>query len=592
MDPAEVAERAELQDLRDRAELKSLLAAKRSAPNQSGPTPIGPSVGESAMRGAAKGATLGFADKMYGALSAVVNPANVAPEKGFFEGLGERYDAGQAYAHGKDAAAKEANPWTYGGAELLGNIGTGSAAGIVGKAMKGAEYFDGAGKALSKVAAVMNAPKGTSTAGVLGRQIGLGGVTGAGDSTAHPFQSPDELARFGMDVGGGMATGGILAGGSKLLGSVLGKLAPEELKKFARERLVKAATGQNQRAIRKMGATGAADASGNALDAAGRIIGETDEAGAPIVGWFSNAEDILPKARAKQAYYGKEVGNVAGAIDEAIPNSVDAKKISQQMLDYAASLPENENTKPVIERILKDAERMEGKGQISFAEAQKQKGSYKFDPIDTATHTFGKEGSNKLNSIFREEMNQTANQVGGMADEGSDLKRLASQYLDLKTKYQAYRNIGDAGEKRVAANVSNRFASPSDYLSTMAAAMGSMAHGGGAAKTALVAAGAGVANKIARTRGSAFAGNAANAMASGLEHVPESVGTAAGAATQFLNSGMGAQAATNVAMDEFNTPDASSEKMRRDRLRQVMMKRLGQIREQGAFQRHHQQVQP
>ncbi len=534
------------------------------AMDESPPAPVGPSMAESAVRGGAKGITFGFADEAAAAIkaAAAVTAAQLGARGDI--SFSDAYDTNLNAFRKRDAEAQKENPWTFGGAELAGGI------------------ISPAAKALAPL-------EGASAVNVIGRGAAAGALTGAGESTAKPFQSPDEAEKFAGDVGIGGALGGALSGATKLAGSAWDKFAPDSLKQFARERLVKAATGQNQKAIRNMAATGAADESGSALDAAGRIIGQADEAGPPIVGWLSKAEEILPRAQEKRDFFGKKIGDVATGIDEAMPNAVDSKRISQRVLDYASSIPETEQTKPVIDKLLREAQRLEGRGSMSFADAQDLKGTFKFKPMDSSTHTYGQEGSNELNSIFRTEMDNTANHISQVAPDDSELKALAAQYRDLKAKYQAYRNISEAGEKRAAANVSNRMVSPSDYGSMGLAVMGSLAHGAGAAQTALLAAGAGAANKFARQRGSAFAGTAANRLAGAMEAAPESVGTAAGAVGQYLNSGMGGTAAMHQVVDK--TPEQLVDE-RRQRLRQIMQKRLLDLHDQGFGSLPQQQMTP
>lgn len=511
-----------------------------------------PSEAEAAMRGAAHGITFGFADEASAGVNALRDYLSAkAGLRGDID-LGTAYQTNLGAIRSRDQKAQEANPWAYGGGELAGTVMS-----PVGKALAG----------------------GKTIGGVMLRGAAGGALSGAGESTANTFESPEELEHLAEDTLKGAGLGASMAGATTVAGKVLSKLAPEELKKFARERIVKAATGQNLRAIKQMQKTGAADASGSALDAAGRILAEADEAGAPAVGWFSKAEEILPRAKEKQEFFGKRIGDVASAIDEAMPGAVDAKKISGKILDYAASIPETEQTKPIIERLLREANRLEGRGNISFSEAQDLKNTFKFKPMDSSTHTFGQDASNRLNSIFKDEMNQTADQIASVAAPDSPLEKLASQYRDSKTRYQAYKNAADAAEKRAASNVSNRFPSPSDYYTSGTALLGSLVHGGSLGKATAIATATGIGNKLARERGSAFAGHAAGALGNLMERVPESVGTVAGAAQQALSNGTIGRGATQLFLDsEEGMPE-----LRQRRLDEMMRKRQRDLAAQGYF---------
>ncbi len=111
---------------------------------------------------------------------------------------------------------------------------------------------------------------------------------------------------------------------------------------------------------------------------------------------------------------------------------------------------------------------------------------------------------------------RTAAQLGG---EGKDL---IDQYGKLKGQYRTFKLTGEAASDRALKNLSNRFASPSDYgVGATGALLSGMSHGGpslGAAATGIAAAGL---NKLARERGSSFASYSLTKAANALENAPE-----------------------------------------------------------------------
>jgi hypothetical protein len=119
-----------------------------------------PSKKESAIRGAAQGATMGYADEAAGAIKALRAPFSDKT-------LEELYQEGRDESRAKYKAAEEANPSTY----LAGEIGGGLATSVMpaGMALRGAKALTTAGK-------LKNIGKG------MGVGAGIGGVSGAGYS--------------------------------------------------------------------------------------------------------------------------------------------------------------------------------------------------------------------------------------------------------------------------------------------------------------------------------------------------------------------------------------------------------------------------
>lgn len=170
---------------------------------------------ESALRGAAQGATFGFADELQGGALGALEAFKSGGAKSFREAYEQQRDAARA----KFTAAQQENPLAYLGGQVAGGI-AGSAltpgAGVVGIASRAASAIGGTGK-------IANIGRGIVQAGGAGAISG--GVTAAGESEAKT------LGGIASDVAGGAgagaAFGGVLGGGARLLPGVRGSISNE-----------------------------------------------------------------------------------------------------------------------------------------------------------------------------------------------------------------------------------------------------------------------------------------------------------------------------------------------------------------------------
>lgn len=170
---------------------------------------------ESALRGAAQGATFGFADELQGGALGALEAFKSGGATSFREAYEQQRDAARA----KFTAAAQENPLAYLGGQVAGGI-AGSAltpgAGVVGIAGKAASAIGGTGKA---------AALGRGIVQMGGAGAISGGVTAAGESEAK------SLGGIASDVtggaGAGAAFGGVLGGGARLLPGVRGSISNE-----------------------------------------------------------------------------------------------------------------------------------------------------------------------------------------------------------------------------------------------------------------------------------------------------------------------------------------------------------------------------
>jgi hypothetical protein len=336
---------------------------------------------------------------------------------------------------------------------------------------------------------------------------GAGGLIGAGTSNADLTKG--EVENLAKDVGQGAVTGAAVQGVLSGAGAV-GQGIADRFKNLPEQRAVKAVTGQNISALRQISDTtfkGAGDigAANDRIVKVGRDI--LDEPG--VLGPLSKVEDIAPKLGQAREKYGQLIGEVGKQIDEIAPGAVDAKNIAGKIVDYAESIPETMQGQKLRDKLVEEAANFEKIGNLSFADAQKFKNQFKYKAVDADALISNQDATNKVRNIIASEMDQTAK---NLSQNGPDeVKSLLDNYGLYKSKYGSFKAASDAATDRVQKNLTNRFVSPSDY--GMGAAIGtaqSLAHGSVSPTTIAIGAGAAMANKFARERGSALAAKTAD----------------------------------------------------------------------------------
>lgn len=189
---------------------------------------------ESLGRGAAQGATFGFGDELAGAGSSAVQTLleslNLRPEDNL--SFTEKYAKERDITRANNKAAEEANPWTYGGGNVLGAIGTGllaGGAGIGGKVL-GALGTEGTAAGLADAAtgatvkqliaagasqAEINAAKKAALLGLTKIGAAEGALMGYGTSEGKDLKEQAEDTLTGAAMGAAAPT--VLKAGGKLL---------------------------------------------------------------------------------------------------------------------------------------------------------------------------------------------------------------------------------------------------------------------------------------------------------------------------------------------------------------------------------------
>lgn len=452
------------------------------------------SKGEAAKQGALQTGSFGYSDEIAAAGGALKDKLSSN------EPIKDIYGRRVAQERAEVDRAREVEPEAY----LAGSVGTAVPMAFV----------PGIGVA-----------RGATLAGGVGRAALSGGLMGSGESTANPLS---DTAQFAKDTAGGAAVGGatqgVLSGagaGLQAGGSALKGWISKGLSNLAEDRAVKAATGQNISALRKM--AGTTLQSGGDIEkaqAAIRRVGR-DMLDEGSVGMLDTVEDLAPKLAGSRKAYGEQIGKIGEEIDKAVPNAVDSKKIAQEILDYAQDIPKTEAGKKLQDRLMAEAANFEEMGRMSFTDAQKFKNQFKYRAVDADALISNQDATNKIRSIISKNMDETAESI---AKKGGAEADLISSYGEVKSKYGSFKSAADAATDRVQKDLSIRFVSPSDTaigLGTGVAGYASQNNKGGpegAAKSIAYGALAAMVNKQARTRGSAFVSSISNSIAKALEN--------------------------------------------------------------------------
>lgn len=473
-----------------------------------------PSIGSAVGTGINEGLTFGFFDEAIGAVRAASDKIGGSKEP-FAQLYSKHRDELRAFSK----EARGAHPVAFAAGELGGAAATMAVPGV---------------RALAPSAgmSVANVAKGA----------GIGAIGGAGASEANPLNSPVEAKKFAGDVALGGAIGGVAQGVFDSAAKGLSRLAPSNLTSIAEQRAVKAGTGQQVKVIKDLQQT-------KQLQKVGADLLATDEAGKPVVGMFSRAEDVAVAAKEKQKFFGKKIEEVSRQIDELIPDAVDGKEISQRILDYAAKIPDGPQDAPLIKKLLEQAEYFEKIGNLSFEKAQQLKNRYKFKVTDPTTQHLGQDATNAVRNAIGDSMDNAARVTGQIVEESVPAaKDLLSKYEMFKSKYGSFATIAKAGEKRTAGNLSNRFISPSDYFSGGLGGIGAFLSTGEPFSAAAIAAGGALINKISRERGNAFMATSLKNLAVTMEKTPQALKEFSGPLGEAIKGGPGALVITHMAL--------------------------------------------
>lgn len=378
---------------------------------------------ESGLRGAAQGASLGFADELTGGLEAAKDWITNDPS-GFMENYKKHRDESRV----NYKAAEAANPKTYLGGQLGGSVPT--------------LFVPGLGAAEA----------GTGLASIIGRGALQGGAMGLGASEG---ENASDLARdtaIGATVGG--ATGAV---GEEVLGPVIsgvGNLAESFGNKLGNtaERLAARGIGAERNTIKKLGDEKVREAGRFALDNG-------------VVTAGASTEDMIARNEAIRKEAGTQMENVYNKIDESGAlnfNPLDAAvKVEDKVGDFWRS-PINRGETKQLENTLESI-LVRGRGadkNISLSEAQTLKqelgkvANWQNKLTITDKEKMARDAYGVVSDSIDEAVNKGADQVG--------VSGLKDALSEAKNYYSKTKTSGELLENKLAREHGNRLLSLSD----------------------------------------------------------------------------------------------------------------------------------
>jgi hypothetical protein len=338
------------------------------------------------------------------------------------------------------------------------------------------------------------------------------GVAGAAGRIAADagMAAADDLARG--DLQDAPKDAGLVGGIQAAIESV------PMIKRTGLNRALKAAFGQQKKAFVETAKTA------GKLEATGEALLKADEAGPAVVRFGSTAEDIAPRAEAKRQFFGKKIEDVGKKIDEILPATVSGQAIAAKIQQQLDGIAVNKETETIRQRLQEHIDEFSQMGDISFADAQKHKDSFRFKKGEPTAHVLPQDVRNGVKMAIGDTMEETVANVAA----ANGMPELAEQYAKYKKAYGIYKPVAKFSQDRALGDMANRILSPSDmYVAgtlSGGAFLGSMLSGGdiqssGGASTTAALVGGAVSN-IARRRGSAAAAVTAKFVGDLLEMQP------------------------------------------------------------------------
>lgn len=493
--------------------------------------------GESVLRGAAQGASLGWADEMTAAAGAVKDVISAK--------LGLRGDIGLKDAYGtyinkiraKDDAAHKDNPKLYTAGNVAGAVGSAIATGGAATGVKGAAM--------------------------------LGGVAAGGASEANPYESPEGLKEYTKDFAKGALLGAVVQKGASLLGGAAKALKPSELTKTANIKTLKAA-GYMGPELRKMTEAQKQEIGqilydkgivkfGDSLDdIAAKAGAGKEEAGQAIGSALEGVDGLVAKAKSL-IDAGKLGGNLPPQAKEALKAQVDkqfqfnmqriGQRIRNELIEPNADNPLLKGERAKLAEIADDF--LAGKS-LSMRQGNVIKGTQgkvtNFNS-ETVPQAFKQEVYDIIKTEIDDIVAKTGNLEGAIAKgEGNILgsaditarnKSIAEAFSGAKKDYGALKKTAETAQNRLGQVQANREISLTDTIATV----GGLASGGPA--NAIVLGGL---NKLARQYGDGAIAVGARTAAKIMSAAPEVLGKYAGLLEQAAAKGGPQLASTHLVL--------------------------------------------
>jgi hypothetical protein len=336
---------------------------------------------QSAARGVAQGATLGFADEISGGVEAVVNKLKGDPEE-----LGRLYKKYRDESRANFDEAQKANPASYTIGEVAGGIGTALVPGL-------------------------GIAKGAKLAATVGKSALIGAGAGVG------YSKSENAGDIAEDAARGAVTAGVLGGAAHAAAPVLsrGVTAAGDKLKGSAQRWAARALGAERGTIKKLGQKEVQEAGRQALEEV------NPETGKKILSVFASTDDKIARNEALKKTAMEARKNVYDKIDDAGASSFNPLEVAAQ-IEKKIIGGKNRSHKdvqelaevldPHLENILS-----RGDGNISMKAAQELveslKDKAKFDTSRSTTQNkVAKEVYHTVRNAINESAENAAEKVG------------------------------------------------------------------------------------------------------------------------------------------------------------------------------------
>ncbi len=505
---------------------------------------------ESGLIGAGQGLSFGFGDELVGAGKAAYGKVFGEDERPW----SDSYRANQKEVEDYISEAAKQNPKSY----LAGNVAGGVASvGVPGLGM-------------------LAPAKGLSAAANIGRAAAGGAVNALGNTTAHPFESPEGLKKASLATAGGAALGGMSQYGLDKITKALGAFAPDKLRRFAEERAV-VATGPTAAERKALNSSGNLHSQGrelldrkivtpgaDLLDISERAGKELNVAGPKIGKAVSDVDELIAKAKERVMSSGEsEDAKMASlkAIDDEF--GFNMGRVSDKIKKNLISENDfNPNLEGEVAKLKKLASSYEGRGTLPLSQGQKIKTSQRrltnMDS-DTIPQGFKKD----IYNIIGEEMDSSVGKTGSLrslAETGSPSGPLSSEndeilkaYKDANKTYGIMSDVKDRADNRYATQSGQRQMSMTDYLALI---------GGLSSGNPGIGAAAALTNKVARKYGPSTQAVGFDKLANLLDKTPDALKSVSGTGYDLLERG-GKTAGLIRAEEEVLNPTSKKKKKSR-----------------------------
>lgn len=367
------------------------------------------------------------------------------------------------------------------------------------KEQQGAAYMAGeiGGGIAGSIAGNILLPGG----GAIARSAAEGALGGLGSSEADLLKGDVLGAAADTALGAGLGAGAGYIGGK--VGNYLGRkvgAAPEALEGMAQGRAVKAATGQNKRAISKMIEAGELGLDTGTVERVGSDL--LDEG---VVTAGASSRDILQRAAERKEAWGKTIGEALDYLDNATPHgmALDVGRLADEMeqalvVPNLTGTPGKRQTAAHLAEYIKTLRDQPGSLSAldAFKRALDEDINYAKIDMPAASQALLRMRS-MLNRAIETKADEVASAVGS--------PEVAQLFREAKAVFSSMAIGERVAQNQVASQASNRLIAPSDYGAGIGGAVLNAASGGAALPAMAAGAGMAAAHKVVRTRGNQVA---------------------------------------------------------------------------------------